>query len=71
MTRAEIGGRSIEWVLDQYKEKKPKDLTVREKFNSYHFSDYKERVIDLLKLVTTVSLETMKIIRAMKTAIRS
>jgi predicted helicase len=61
-----LGNRSaIEWVLDQYKEKKPKDPTIREKFDTYRFADYKEHVIDLLKRVTTVSVETVKITRAM------
>jgi hypothetical protein len=35
-----------EWILDQYKEK-PKDPTTAEKFNTYKFADYKEKVIDL------------------------
>jgi hypothetical protein len=35
-------------VLDQHKEKKPSDPTIREKFDTYRFADYKERVIDLL-----------------------
>ncbi len=62
-----LGNRSaIEWVLDQYKEKKPSDPTIAEKFNTYRFSDYKEQVIDLLKRVCTVSTETMQIIEEMK-----
>ncbi|MEY4767813.1 MAG: hypothetical protein RL637_452, partial [Pseudomonadota bacterium] len=62
-----LGNRSaLEWVLDQYKEKKPKDPTIAEKFNTYRFSDYKETVIDLLMRVTTVSIETMKIIEMMR-----
>ena len=62
-----LGNRSaIEWVLDQYKEKKPSDPTIAEKFNTYRFSDYKDKVIDLLKQVCTVSVETMKIIREME-----
>ena len=62
-----LGNRcAIDWVLDQYKEKKPKDPTIREKFDTYRFADYKEKVIDLLMRVTTVSVETMKIIDAMK-----
>ena len=64
-----LGNRSaLEWILDQYKESKPKDPTIAEKFNTYSFSDYKEQVIDLLKRVTTVSVETMKIIEEMKAA---
>ncbi len=62
-----LGNRSaLEWILDQYKEKKPKDPTIREKFDTYRFADYKEKVIDLLQRVTTVSVETMKIVEAMK-----
>ena len=61
-----LGNRSaLEWILDQYKEKKPKDSTIREKFNTYRFIDYKAQVIDLLKRVTTVSLETMMIVLEM------
>lgn len=62
-----LGNRSaLEWILDQYKESKPKDPTIAEKFNTYKFADYKEQVIDLLKRVCTVSVETMKIIEEMK-----
>ncbi|MFM6859754.1 MAG: type ISP restriction/modification enzyme, partial [Dolichospermum sp.] len=61
-----LGNRSaLEWILDQYKEKKPKDSTIAEKFNTYRFADYKEQVIDLLMRVCTVSVETMKIIKEM------
>ncbi|MEB3342239.1 type ISP restriction/modification enzyme [Okeania sp.] len=62
-----LGNRSaLEWILDQYKEKKPRDKTIAEKFNTYCFADYKETVIDLLQKVCTVSVETMKIIQAME-----
>ncbi|RPH90580.1 MAG: DNA methyltransferase [Chroococcales cyanobacterium metabat2.561] len=62
-----LGNRSaLEWILDQYKEKKPKDQTIAERFNNYRFADYKEKVIDLLQRVCTVSVETMKIIEAMR-----
>jgi predicted helicase len=61
-----LGNRSaIEWVLDQYKEKKPSDPTILEKFNTYKFADYKAEVIDLLKRVCTVSVQTMKIVNQM------
>ena len=56
---------ALEWVLERYKEKEPKDATIREKFNTYKFADYKEQVIDLLMRVCTVSVETMKIIAQM------
>ncbi len=66
-----LGNRSaLEWILDQYKEKKPKDPTIREKFDTYRFVDYKEKVIDLLMRVTRVSVETQAIVEAMKAAAR-
>jgi len=66
-----LGNRcALEWVLDQYKEKKPKDPTIREKFDTYRFADYKDNVIDLLMRVTTVSVETERITQAMKVARR-
>nr|MCU0392920.1 hypothetical protein [Thermoflexibacter sp.] len=62
-----LGNRSaLEWVLDQYKESKPSDSTIAEKFNTYRFADYKAQVIDLLQKVCTVSVETMKIVREME-----
>jgi predicted helicase len=62
-----LGSRSaLEWVLDQYKERKPKDPTIREKFDTYRFADYKEKVIDLFTRVTRVSVETQATISAMK-----
>jgi predicted helicase len=62
-----LGNRSgLDWVLDQHKEKTPKDPTIREKFNTYRFADYKEKVVDLLMRVTRVSVETVAITEAMK-----
>ncbi len=64
-----LGNRcALDWVLDQYKEKKPKDPTIREKFDTYRFADHKEKVVDLLARVTTVSVETVRIVAAMKAA---
>lgn len=64
-----LGNRcALEWILDQYKEKKPKDPTIAEKFNTYRFADYKEQVIDLLMRVCTVSVETMNIIQVMSSS---
>jgi len=58
-----LGNRSaLEWVLDQYKEKNPKDATIAEKFNNYCFADYKEQMIDLLGRVCRVSVETVRIV---------
>jgi predicted helicase len=61
-----LGNRcALEWILDQYKEKKQRDKTIAEKFNNYRFADYKETVIELLQQVCTVSVDTMKIIGEM------
>ncbi|MBK1693288.1 hypothetical protein CKO09_00835 [Chromatium weissei] len=56
----QLGNRSaLEWVLDQYKEKTPKDLTIREHFNTYRFAEHKEQVIELLGRVCQVSVNTV------------
>ena len=61
-----LGNRSaLEWILDQYKEKKLKDPTIAKLFNTYKFADYKEQVIDLLQRVCTVSVKTMAIVQQM------
>lgn len=62
-----LGNRTaLEWVLDQHKERTPKDPTVRARFNTYRFADHKERVVDLLARVTRVSVETVAITEAMR-----
>ena len=62
-----LGNRSaIEWVIDGYKEKKPKDPTIKEKFDNYKFENHKTEVLTLLKKVTTVSLETLKLIQELE-----
>ena len=62
----QLGSRSaLEWVLDQYKERKPRDPTIAERFNTYRFADYKEPVIDLLMRVCTVSVKTVEIVNRM------
>ena len=64
--RYRLGSRSaLEWVLDQYKEKKPRDPTIAAKFNTYRFADYKEDVIGLLRRVCVVSVRTMEIVDGM------
>ncbi len=69
--RYRLGARcALEWVLDQYKEKKPKDPTIRALFDTYRFADYKEKVFDLLASVTTVSVRTVAITDAMTDAPR-
>jgi len=71
-----LGNRSaIEWVIDQYKETNysekvletyPDKKTLHENFNKYKFADFKDNVIDLLKRLTTVSLQTVEIMNDMK-----
>jgi predicted helicase len=66
-----LGNRpALEWILDQYKEKTPKDPTIRAKFNTYRFADHKEKVIDLLMRVTSVSVQTQAIVSAMRRVAR-
>ena len=61
-----LGSRSaLEWVLDQYKERRPRDPTIAVKFDTYRFADHKEQVIDLLQRVCTVSVRTVEIVAAM------
>ncbi len=67
-----LGNRSaLEWVLDRYKEKRPSDPTIAEKFNTYRLADYKEQVIDLLARICTVSVETMRIVGEMAKILKS
>jgi len=62
-----LGNRTaIEWVLEQYKESTVKDTTVAAKFNLYRFAKYKEQVIMLLQKLVNVSVETVRVIKAMK-----
>ncbi len=64
--RYELGSRcALEWVLDQYKERKPRDPTIRERFNAYRFAQHKERVIELLGRVCAVSVGTARIVDSM------
>ena len=66
-----LGNRSaIDWVLDQHKERKPKDPTIRAKFDTYRFADHKERVIDLLARVTRVSVQTMRLVAELQAGLR-
>ena len=51
----------IDWVLEAYKEKTPKDATIKAEFNTYCFADYKEEVITLLSRVIQICVNTVKI----------
>ena len=58
-----LGTRSaMEWVLDQYKEKK-EELPPIEGLVPYRLADHKEEAIELLRKVCTVSCETVRIIQ--------
>lgn len=54
------GGRSLSLSISR------RYLETREKFNTYRFAGHKETVIDLLRRVTRVSVETMKIVELMR-----
>lgn len=61
-----LGNRSaLEWVLERYKERTPKDKTVAERFHTYRFADYKEEVVTLLGRVCRVSVETAMVVAEM------
>ena len=67
-----LGSRSaIDWVLDQHKEKRLRDSTIAARFDTYRFSEHKERVIALLGKVVQVSVQTAEIVKAMKAIDRS
>lgn len=42
------------------------EATIRERFDTYRLANHKENVIDLLARVTTVSVETARIVAAMQ-----
>ena len=64
--RYRLGPRSaLEWILDQYKERHPRDPTIKERFNTYRFADHKESVIDLLQRICTISVATMDVVDGM------
>ena len=57
-----LGNRSgLEWVLERYRERTPKDKTVAERFCTYRFADHKEAVVTLLGRVCRVGVETTEI----------
>lgn len=61
--RYRLGNRSaLEWVLDQYKDRRPKDPTIRAQFDTYRLADHLAEVGELLAKVATVSVRTMEIV---------
>ena len=64
--RYELGNRSaLEWVLDQHKEKKPRDPTIRAHFDAYRLPARKERLIDLIAKICATSVQTMETVDGM------
>ena len=61
---------AIDWVLEQSKEKKSSHDTFRKNFSEYSFSGMKDDVINLLRKVVTVSIETVEITGKMRLAER-
>lgn len=61
-----LGNRcGIDWVLEQAKPKPAKNAALRDTFPAAPFSEQKERVIDLLARVATVSVRTIAIVQQM------
>ena len=61
--RYQLGPRSaLEWALDQYKERPPRDATIAAKFHTYRYAHHQEQLIQLLQRLCTVSLRTMDIV---------
>ena len=62
----QLGNRSaLEWVLDQYKERTPKDPTIAAQFDTYRLADHKDEVIALLDQVCAVSVRTQALLAEM------
>jgi predicted helicase len=61
---------ALDWVLDQYKERKPRDPVIAASLNSYRLRNYKDQVIDLIARVARVSIDTVRITEQMKVAQR-
>lgn len=53
-----------------YKESTQKYPTIRERFDAHRFADCREKVIDLLGRLATVSVKTQRIMEEMKKAPR-
>lgn len=67
-----LGVRSaLEWVLEHHSERKLRDKTVKKAveqgiFTTYSFDNQKEQLIELLRKVCRVSVETVEILREME-----
>ena len=61
-----LGLRSpVEWVLDRYSPpRKPKfehEIVLQKEFNSYSYFKYKDDIVSLLRKITTLTMETLRI----------
>lgn len=66
-----LGSRNaLEWVLNQWKAKKPKDPAVTELVGKVRSLENRETLIEHLKRVTTVSVDTTRIVNDMRNAER-
>ena len=63
----QLGSRSaVEWLLDRYQDKIDKDSGIRNDANAWGFEQGNPRyIVELIKRITTVSVETVKIIAAL------
>ena len=63
----QLGNRSaLAWVLEQHKEKKPKDPVIAASFNNYRLADIKEDLVVLIGKICRVSVETVRITDLMR-----
>ncbi len=64
--RYRLGNRSaIDWILDQHKERSPRDPIIKQRFNSYRLDIYKESMITLIAKIVRISIDTVTIVDAM------
>ncbi len=67
-----LGNQSaVEWVLEQYKEKKVRDKSINVKIQEgilkpYKFADHKSFVVNLIKRICTISVKTVELINEIK-----
>ena len=61
--RYRLGNRpALVHVLDQYRDRRPKDPTIRAQFDTYRVADHLPELSQLLARVATVSVETMRVV---------
>jgi predicted helicase len=66
----QIGGRpAIEWIMDRYQDKTDSESQIRNNPNDWRAEDPRY-ILDLVKRIVRVSVETMKIINGLPPAIQ-